>query len=203
MSIGLSPESIADFHSCVHRELLSYVSYPSSELAPRCFAYPQFLLEEDRLTLLEKSAFPDEGCLPMVMADTSASDMARRFGNIVIMVVNDGQPQDNRNYPDKEGARFNSIINPTFSKGKSAVEFTALSKHRLSSELMQVLDIQERRRSLVAPRPSRPPLSRRGGAPDQPRPGGANHVRGRATLLRPLRMHVLRRGGDAQGVQLV
>lgn len=143
MSIGLSPESIADFHSCVHRELLSYVSYPSSELAPRCFAYPQFLLEEDRLTLLEKSAFPDEGCLPMVMADTSASDMARRFGNIVVMVVNDGQPQDNRNYPDKEGARFNSIINPTFSKGKSAVEFTALSKHRLSSELMQVLDIQE------------------------------------------------------------
>lgn len=144
MGVTLSDRQIVDFDACVHRELLTYVKYPASKLAGRCFAYPQFLISDDgELSLLADSAFPDVGCLPMVMAETDADDMMRRYGDVVVMVVNDDSLQLNRNYPETEPSRFNGIINPLFPKGKSAIEFMPLSRHQLSASLMQVLEVQE------------------------------------------------------------
>lgn len=144
MGVTLSDKQILDFAACVHREALAYVKYPTSKLAGRCFAYPQFLISDDgELSLLADSAFPDVGCLPMVMAETDADEMMRRYGDVVVMVVNDDSLQLNRNYPETERSQFNGIINPAFPKGKSAVEFMPLSRYRLSSSLMQVLDVQE------------------------------------------------------------
>ena len=142
MGIMLSKDTVSDMDSCFHREILTYVRY-HHEGSKRCFAYPQFLFEDGTLAPLAKSAFPDDGCLPMVMDGTDGDELEELYGNIVIMVVNDESPRLNRNYPETESAQFNSIINPHYQKGRSAIEFRALSKHRLSFELMQVLEVQE------------------------------------------------------------
>lgn len=64
MGMVISEGEIGTFQECVRRDLLTYVSYPSFKGATRCFAYPQFLVDDETLTLLEDSAFPDNGCLP-------------------------------------------------------------------------------------------------------------------------------------------
>lgn len=104
---------------------------------------PQFLVDDETLTLLEDSAFPDNGCLPMVTSRTTPHELLDMFGNVVVMRVNDEHPGRNRNYPESETSRFNSIIDPYFAKGASSVEFMPLSRHSLSGSLVQVLDIQE------------------------------------------------------------
>lgn len=71
MSMVLSEGEIGTLQECVRRDLLTYVSYPSFKGATRCFAYPQFLVDDETLTLLEDSAFPDNGCLPMVTSRTT------------------------------------------------------------------------------------------------------------------------------------
>lgn len=122
MGVTLSDKQILDFAACVHREVLAYAKYPTSKLAGRCFAYPQFLISDDgELSLLADSAFPDVGCLPMVMAETDADEMMRRYGDVAVMVVNDDSLHLNRNYPETERSQFNGIINPAFRKGNSPV----------------------------------------------------------------------------------
>lgn len=143
MGMILSEGEIGTFQECVRRDLLTYVSYPSFKGATRCFAYPQFLVDDETLTLLEDSAFPDNGCLPMVTSRTTPHELLDMFGNVVVMRVNDEHPGRNRNYPESETSRFNSIIDPYFAKGASSVEFMPLSRHSLSGSLVQVLDIQE------------------------------------------------------------
>ncbi len=123
MSMVLSEGEIGTFQECVRRDLLTYVSYPSFKGATRCFAYPQFLVDDETLTLLEDSAFPDNGCLPMVTSRTTPHELLDMFGNVVVMRVNDEHPGRNRNYPESETSRFNSIIDPYFAKGASSVEF--------------------------------------------------------------------------------
>lgn len=143
MGVTLSEANITDFESCVHRELLTYVKYPFRDTSSRCFAYPQYLVGNGTLSQLEDSAFPDNGCLPMVVSGTSTSELEARYGSIVVMTLNDDSPNENRNYGHGEDARYNSIIDPTWQKGRSSVEFASFSRHQLSSELMQVLEIQE------------------------------------------------------------
>ena len=143
MGMILSEGEIGTFQECVRRDLLTYVSYPSFKGATRCFAYPQFLVDDETLTLLEDSAFPDNGCLPMVTSRTTPHELLDMFGNVVVMRVNDEHPGRNRNYPESETSRFNSIIDPYFAKGASSVEFMPLSRHSLSGSLVQVLNIQE------------------------------------------------------------
>lgn len=102
MSMILSEGEIGTFQECVRRDLLTYVSYPSFKGATRCFAYPQFLVDDETLTLLEDSAFPDNGCLPMVTSRTTPHELLDMFGNVVVMRVNDEHPGRNRNYPESE-----------------------------------------------------------------------------------------------------
>ena len=135
-------DSIREFSSCVRRDILAYVRYPYTS-GSRCFSKPQYVIEGGEIHPLSRSAFPDDGTLPMVMANTSVEEMKSKFGSIVVMTVNDEELRLNNNYPIDENARYNSIIDPSRKKGTSAVEFVKLGKHPLSSELMQVIEIEE------------------------------------------------------------
>lgn len=135
-------DSIREFSACVGRDILAYVRYPCSS-GSRCFSKPQYVIEGGEIHPLSRSAFPDDGTLPMVMANTSAEEMKSKFGSIVVMTVNDEELRLNINYPIDENARYNSIIDPSRGKGRSSVEFVKLGKHPLSSELMQVIEVEE------------------------------------------------------------
>ena len=137
MGITLSEKEITDFESCVRREILTYVRYP--EYGSRCFAYPQFRISGNELEVLTKSAFPDDGCLPMAVVGVSNADLKGMYGTIVVMTVNDDELSDNRNYGVSEQSRYNGVIDPN--RQRSIIEFSKLSKHSLSSALMQIVDV--------------------------------------------------------------
>ena len=135
--VKLSDNLIGDFAKCVHRELLTYVRYPYN--GSRCFSYPQYAITSSELIGLTTNAFPDEGCLPMAVANATVYDLERDYGSLVIMVVNDSALNDNHFYGVNERSRFNGVIDPTRGRGKSIVEFNKFSRHALSSALIQVL----------------------------------------------------------------
>lgn len=140
MGLKLSDSRIDSFEGCVRKPLITYLSCPPG---PRCFSYPQFLVDGNELFNLENAAFPDDGCLPMTVRGTTTEKMHDEFDDIVIMTVN-AQPRDNEKF-GYEQSRYNSIYDPTFKGSNPAIQFTALRKHRLSAMLMQVLEIQEGR----------------------------------------------------------
>lgn len=143
MPISIDDGLITEFEDCYHKEILTYVKYPPNESAQRCFAYPQYLFEKESLIPVAKRAFPDNGSLPMFTARSDAGEMRKKFGSIVVMTVNE-EPDPNRYYPEDEQAVYNGLVNPHSGKGKSPIEFKALSKHPLSSKLMQVVEVEER-----------------------------------------------------------
>ena len=138
MGLNLSESLIGEFDQCVGRDLLTYLSCPGGS---RCFSYPQFLLNDNELINLANTAFPDDGCLPMTVQGTTLDEMKGKFGDLVIMRVNN-EPHENDKYGYSEQSRYNSIYNPTY-RGTPAVQFTALQRHKLSSMMLQVLEIQE------------------------------------------------------------
>lgn len=131
---------IQDIEQCVNKTLLTYVDYPFN--GKRCFSYPQYVYEKGVFVPIGKAAFPDEGCLPMVVDPSySLDDLESMYGNLVIMNLSTSEIRENRYYPISETSRYNGIINP--SRPHSMIEFTKLSQHGLSSVLMQVVDIEE------------------------------------------------------------
>lgn len=142
MGLSIVAGEIAEFDSCVRKELLTYVRYPEGS-GSRCFAYPRYLYADDALNRLAESAFPDEGCLPMAIAGTTKAELSKKYGPIVVMRVNHEELRENLNYPGTELSRYNGVINPTLPRGRSAVEFLEFSKHALSSSMMQIIEVDE------------------------------------------------------------
>lgn len=133
--------SIRDIDQCINKAMLTYVDYPIS--GSRCFSYPQYLFEKGSFVRIEDSAFPDEGCLPMVVDPSfGLGHLESTYGNLVVMNLATSEIRENHYYPENESSKYNGIINP--SRPHSMIEFTKLSQHGLSSVLMQVVDIQER-----------------------------------------------------------
>lgn len=133
--------TVTDTSSCVNKAMLTYVQYPFN--GQRCFSYPQYIFEKGVFFPIGKKAFPDEGCLPMVVDPSyTPGELESKFDNIVIMNLTTSEIQENRYYLQGESSRYNGIINP--SRSHSMIEFTKLSQHGLSSVLMQVVDIEER-----------------------------------------------------------
>lgn len=132
---------VQDIEECVNKTLLTYVDYPLN--GQRCFSYPQYVYEKGVFVPIGKAAFPDEGCLPMVVDFSySLDDLESMYGNLVVMNLSTSEIQENRYYPISETSRYNGVINP--SRPHSMIEFTKLGQHGLSSVLMQVVDIEER-----------------------------------------------------------
>lgn len=142
MGVHLVDGGISDFEECVRKGLLAYVKYPENGEASLCFAYPQFLIDGDGLTLIEKEAFPDDGCLPMSTSGYNSGQIRDLYGDMVVAIVNSNSLGVNNKYPI-EKSQFFGALNPNKPRGASPVEFTPLSKHPLSGALIQVLEIQE------------------------------------------------------------
>lgn len=142
MGLKLTDEPIDKFESCVGEPLLAFLEWPPNS-RQRCFSYPQYLINENNLHPLTYEAFPNDGCLPMLVRGISADEMMDDLGNIVIMSVNT-IPRENDNFiSGTENSRYNSLYDPTYRGPTPAIEFEALRRHRLSSQLMQVVEVYE------------------------------------------------------------
>lgn len=67
MSYVLSKASYESAESLVKKDLLAYIDYGSPQ-GSRIFSWPQYVIENDTVSPIDPSTFPDVGCLPMTVA---------------------------------------------------------------------------------------------------------------------------------------
>lgn len=138
-------ESVANANLCTRHDMISWVSYPYG--GQSCYVYPRYLLDGTEWKLIDPNAFPNAGAFQAVITGgASPSDMSDRYGSVVVARINSDTIDENFYYvSDKYNSnKFRAAINPSFSKGNSELEFDLLSDHRLSAELIQIVDIRDK-----------------------------------------------------------
>lgn len=142
MFFKISQTPIETIDDCLKKDLLAYVTYGGGR---RCFSYPQYCFDRSTVSALTHSVFPDRGHLPMAISSGAESyELSDRYGEIVVMNVNFSDIKTNYDYESGTSQdRFNGVINPTYTKGKSQIEFTRFSTHPLSTRLVQVVNLTE------------------------------------------------------------
>lgn len=141
MFFEISQAPIEAIDDCLKKDLLTFVTYGGK----RCFSYPQYCFDRSTVSALRASVFPTCGHLPMtISSDMDGYALSEKYGEIVVMNVNSSDIKTNYDY-EKGTSRdaLNGVINPTFAKGKSQIEFTRFSTHPLSTKLMQVINLTE------------------------------------------------------------
>lgn len=142
---GARVKSVTTADQCTRSNLLAWVHYPYSGTS--CYVYPQYLLDGDEWKAIEHEAFPNTGSFQAIITGgATPSDMSDRYGSIVVARVNSDDFDDNIYYePEKfNSSQFKAAINPSFTRGASELEFEVLSDHRLSAELLQIVDIKDK-----------------------------------------------------------
>ncbi len=141
MFFEISQTPIEEMHECLRKDLLAYVTYGGR----RCFSFPQYCFDKDVVSPLGVSVFPERGHLPMTnSSDLDASSMSEKFGEVVVMSVNSSDIKTNYGYENGTSPDvLNGVINPSFSKGSSQIEFTRFKEHSLSTRLVQVVTLVE------------------------------------------------------------
>ena len=141
MSYVLNKASYESAESLVKKDLLAYIDYGSPQ-GSRIFSWPQYVIENDTVSPIDPSTFPDVGCLPMTVAGGSQEKdkLENSCGSLVVMKINDSDFKSNYYYgPSGEPHAYNSIIDPARKPGKSIIEFKTFASQSASCRLVQVI----------------------------------------------------------------
>ena len=141
MSYVLNKASYESAESLVKKDLLAYIDYGSPQ-GSRIFSWPQYVIENDTVSPIDPSTFPDVGCLPMTVAGGSQEKdkLENGCGSLVVMKINDSDFKNNYYYgPGGEPHAYNSIIDPARKPGKSIIEFKTFASQSASCRLVQVI----------------------------------------------------------------
>lgn len=138
-------EPITNAVDCMRNDLLAWVHYgfrdPGSVYY--CFPYPQYASTEQGFKAIESEAFPNRGAFVALLNRTSAAELQRQCGEIVVVRINRDEPDEN---PDYAGP-FDPIANmycarlPQSSNANPELTITKLSAHGLSSRLVTVVEL--------------------------------------------------------------
>lgn len=141
MSYVLNKASYESAESLVKKDLLAYIDYGSPQ-GSRIFSWPQYVIENDTVSPIDPSTFPDVDCLPMTVAGGSQEKdkLENGCGSLVVMKINDSDFKNNYYYgPSGEPHAYNSIIDPARKPGKSIIEFKTFASQSASCRLVQVI----------------------------------------------------------------
>lgn len=66
MGFTLASRKVTSISECVRKEMITYVEYdgPSPK---RAITYPQYLVDEDKITRIDTTTFPEIGGLPVTL----------------------------------------------------------------------------------------------------------------------------------------
>lgn len=137
-------ERVTEADLCTRSDLLAWVIYPGS--ASSCYVYPQYLYDGNDWKIIDKEAFPNIGSFQgLIKGGSSPYDLNEQYGPLVIARINKDQFNDNYFYNpnDPKSNQFIAQINPRWSHGSSELEFEELSNHPLSTELVQIISIDD------------------------------------------------------------
>lgn len=140
-------DDIMSIEECLNHDLLAWVSYPPNPGERACFVFPRYLVRSSGLVRIDPSAFPELGSLVAIIVSAhstvtyDAEAIRNRYGSIVVMRLNSGHAEINREYEQGTSPnKYSGLINPSLAPGKSMLEFTKMSNHTLSKALVQVVE---------------------------------------------------------------
>lgn len=134
--------SILKADECIHENFLGWVFYPNEDGV--CFLYPQFIFKEGNWLAIDPKAFPNTGSIQVnITNNTALSKIKDEYKTVVVAKINHDTLIKNHfyNYDKEDSSQYRFRFNPALTKGVSGIEFNALSNHRLSHELIQIVDI--------------------------------------------------------------
>lgn len=138
-------ESISNAIECMHKDLLAWVHYgfrdPGS--VNYCFPYPQYASSEQGFKSIGADAFPNRGAFVALLNRTSAAELQKRCGEIVVVRINQDEPDENPDYAgplDPNANRFCARL-PQGSSINPELTITKLSAHGLSSRLVSIVEL--------------------------------------------------------------
>jgi MoxR-like ATPase len=134
-------DEINDVRDCIGKELIAYVDYKYDNKS--CFPKPQILVSGYSLHSIPEEIFPNCGNIQLQLTgDTSSDRVKEEYGNPVVMKINSALELNYHYEGDvKLSSKYRGAFNPSFPSGKSNVEFSRLSTHRLSNQLVQVVAV--------------------------------------------------------------
>ncbi|WP_165042890.1 AAA family ATPase [Adlercreutzia sp. ZJ138] len=120
----------------IGKDLLSWVSYPPSEMTKVCFVYPQYVLSGDELLSLDPGLFPTRGCIcASINGKYDAGKIRSMYGEVVIARINE---RDIVNKEEDREDRYFAKLNPDYIGGE--IELTAFEDHKLGRNLIQIVE---------------------------------------------------------------
>lgn len=138
-------KSITNAIDCMRSDLLAWVHYgfrdPSSVYY--CFPYPQYASTEKDFKAISSEAFPNRGAFVALLNRTSASELQKQCGEIVVVRINRDEPDENPEYSGPLDANANKFCArlPQGSSVSPELTITKLSAHGLSSSLITVVEL--------------------------------------------------------------
>lgn len=138
-------ESISNAVDCMRSDLLAWVHYgfrdPGSVYY--CFPYPQYASTAKGFKAISPEAFPNRGAFVALLNRTSASELQKQCGEIVVVRINRDEPDENPEYSgllDPNANKFCARL-PQGNSISPELTITKLSAHGLSSSLITVVDL--------------------------------------------------------------
>ena len=138
-------ESITNAVDCMHHDLLAWVHYGfrDTSLIYYCFPYPQYASTERGFKSISPDAFPNRGGFVALLNRTSAAEIRRQCGDVVVVRINRDEPDENPEYAgplDPNSNKYCARL-PQNSNVSPELTITKLSAHGLSSGLVTVVDL--------------------------------------------------------------
>ncbi len=138
-------ESISNAVDCMRSDLLAWVHYgfrdPGSVYY--CFPYPQYASTAKGFKAISPEAFQNRGAFVALLNRTSASELQKQCGEIVVVRINRDEPDENPEYSgllDPNANKFCARL-PQGNSISPELTITKLSAHGLSSSLITVVDL--------------------------------------------------------------
>ncbi len=138
-------KSITNAVDCMRSDLLSWIHYgfrdPSSVYY--CFPYPQYASTEKDFVAISSEAFPNRGAFVALLNRTTASELQKQCGDIVVVRINKDEPDENPEYSGSLDPNSNKYCArlPQGSNVNPELTITKLSAHGLSSNLITVVEL--------------------------------------------------------------
>ena len=84
MGFTLASRKVTSISECVRKEMITYVEYGG--LSPkRAITYPQYLVDEDKITRIDTTAFPEVGGLSVTLESKTKEEYEGIFGRLIVM----------------------------------------------------------------------------------------------------------------------
>lgn len=138
-------KSITNAVDCMCSDLLAWVHYGfrDTDSVYYCFPYPQYASTETGFNAISPKAFPNRGAFVALLNRTSASELQKQCGEIVVVRINGDKPDENPGYAGPRDTNANKYCARLLKASGSnpGLTMTKLSAHGLSSSLITIVEL--------------------------------------------------------------